>query len=669
MGGYLLLAAYLACGVALMDGLRPAGARLTRLWLGLCAGLILMMWLPALFAFFVGFTRVANLLGLGVAALISAVASFLTRHARRRRRFADMPLWLPLALVIPMALVSGWLQYSHVLRNVDGALHVGQSTYGDLCLHLGIATSLRNAAFPPHYSLLPGALLGYPFLGDSMVTSMLLFGSGLAPAFAVTGTLMMALVYLGFVILCWELTRSRAATVIAFSLMFLNGGLGFIYALDGVGRDAAAFREIFTGFYRTPTNQPALNLRWVNVICDMMVPQRTLLTGWTALIPALWLLATAARDRDVRGFILLGVWAGTLPMIHTHSFLALGLVSAGAMASGLIHAPKGRPESRLDANDRTGALRRFVLYGIIAAALALPQLLTWAVPQTVHGGSMRFVFNWVNNRGNGRLIDGYCWFWIKNVGLIWLLMVPAALSGRRGSRGARGRLSQNALFRMLGLGALCVYIVAELIQFQPNLYDNNKLFYVAYMVMMPAMGMYLTRLWDKLRGLRGRALLAAAFLTVSTLSGALSLGREIVSDYRLFSREAAEAGAWAEANTAEHAVFLTGSEHNNPVAALAGRDIVCGTPSYLFFHGIAYAAPMHDARTMYERPADSAELFERYDVSYVYISSYERADYEVDEAWFADNCRLEYAAGDVCIYALTARKLLDNDIAFSPSLL
>ena len=222
MGGYLLLAAYLACGVALMDGLRPAGARLTRLWLGLCAGLILMMWLPALFAFFVGFTRVANLLGLGVAALISAVASFLTRHARRRRRFADMPLWLPLALVIPMALVSGWLQYSHVLRNVDGALHVGQSTYGDLCLHLGIATSLRNAAFPPHYSLLPGALLGYPFLGDSMVTSMLLFGSGLAPAFAVTGTLMMALVYLGFVILCWELTRSRAATVIAFSLMFLT---------------------------------------------------------------------------------------------------------------------------------------------------------------------------------------------------------------------------------------------------------------------------------------------------------------------------------------------------------------------------------------------------------------------------------------------------------------
>ena len=61
-------------------------------------------------------------------------------------------------LVAPLVILSGYLQYTHTLRNVGGALHVGQSTYGDLCLHLGIATSLRNAPFPPTYSLLPGAL-------------------------------------------------------------------------------------------------------------------------------------------------------------------------------------------------------------------------------------------------------------------------------------------------------------------------------------------------------------------------------------------------------------------------------------------------------------------------------------------------------------------------------
>ena len=292
MVGFIILAGFLLSGCVAIDALMPRKNGLVRLWLGLSAGLMLMMWLPTLFAFVLRFGRVAQLLGLALAAIIAATCAFLNRDKPRQRRFTDMPLWLPLALVVPLALLGGYLQFTHILRNVDGALHVGQSTYGDLCLHLGIATSLRGAAYPPDYSLLPGTLLGYPFLGDSMVTTMLLFGSDLTAAFVVTGTLMMALVYLGFVIFCWELTRSRAATVIATALMFVNGGLGFLYALDGVAKDATAFRNIFTGFYRTPTNQPALNLRWVNVICDMMIPQRTLLTGWMALLPALWLLLT-----------------------------------------------------------------------------------------------------------------------------------------------------------------------------------------------------------------------------------------------------------------------------------------------------------------------------------------------------------------------------------------
>ncbi|MBR1821952.1 MAG: hypothetical protein IJ769_10060 [Clostridia bacterium] len=646
MGGVLLLIGYLACGVALMDGLLPSRQRLTRLWLGLCAGLMLMMWLPTLFAFFLRFTLTAQLLGLGAAVLGAGLAQFFSRGKRRCESWTDMPLWLPLALVAPLTILSSYLQYTHVLRSVDGALNVGQSTYGDLCLHLGIATSLRNAAYPPTYSLLPGALLGYPFLGDSMVTSMLLCGSGLALSFRLTGTLMMALAYLGFVLFSWELTRRPVATVLAFVLMFINGGLGFLYALDGIGRDATAFKSIFTGFYMTPTNQPALNLRWVNVICDMMIPQRTLLTGWMALIPALWMLTTATRDKDTRLFAILGVWAGALPMIHTHSFLALGLISVGAVIYCTLRAPKA---------DRPAVFRRFVLYGVVAVLLALPQLLTWSVPQTVNGGSLKFRFNWVNNQGDGRLIDGYCWFWIKNVGLIWLLMIPAALCGRRDrARPDSPSDRQQYLFRMLGLGALCVYLVAELIQFQPNEYDNNKLFYVAYMAMMPAMGHYLVTLWDKLKGVRGRALLAGAFVLASTLSGALSIGREVVSDYQLFSRSEADAARFIERETAADAVFLTGTQHKNPVAALAGRSIVCGTPSYLFLHGIDYSEQYIAVKQMLEDPENSAALFERYGVAYAYISNYERGDtgYEVNEAWYIENCELVFTEGDVCLYEL-----------------
>ena len=634
MGGVLLLAGYLICGIILMDGLFAGRNRLIRLWLGVCAGFGLMMWLPTIFAFFIDFTKTAQILGLLLAAMLSGASFLFNRKKTRLKQWTDMPLWLPLALILPMALLGGYLQYTHILRNVDGALHVGQSTYGDLCLHLGIATGLRNASYPPDYTLLPGTMLGYPFLADSMVTSMLLFGTDLSFAFILTGTLMMALVFTGFVIFCWELCHSAPATVIAFVLMFFNGGLGFLYALDGIWKDSTAFRAIFTEFYATPTNQPELNLRWVNVVCDMMVPQRTLLTGWMMLLPALWLLTTGMRERNMRAFWVLGIWAGAMPMVHTHSFLALGLLSAGAMVYSIAYAPEGA---------RWPALRRFLIYGGIAVILALPQLITWSFPQTVGGGSLGLRFNWVNNQGDGRLIDGYCWFWIKNVGLIWLLMIPAALACRKGS-----------LSRGLACGALCIYVIAELIQFQPNEYDNNKLFYVAYMVMMPLMGLYLCNIWRYLKGIRGRGLLACAFITVSTLSGVLTMGREVVSDYQLFSAEEVKAAQFIEDNLPDDAVFLTGQQHNNAVTALTGRDIVCGTPSYLYFHGVDYSQQQQDERLMLELPADYGNLFEQYGVDYVYVSSYERRNFTVDEVWFAENGELVYESFEVRIYAISS---------------
>lgn len=659
MLGYLLLCAFLGCGVVICDSLFSHKCALVRIWLGLCMGLMLMMWLPVPFAYLLDFTRAAQLLGLGAGILLAMLAVWGKRFIRRgapllngmcpKMAFLDgMPAWLPIVLIVPFVLLSGYLQYTHVLRQADGALYVGQSTYGDLCLHLGIATGLRGASFPPDYTILPGTLLGYPFLSDSMVTSMLLFGGDLALSFTLTGTLMMALVYTGFVLFAWELTHRSAAVVLAFVLMFLNGGLGFLYTFDGALKDPTMLNNVFTGFYQTPTNMPELNLRWVNVIADMMIPQRTLLGGWTVLLPALYMLVDAVRTRDMRRYALLGAWAGLMPMVHTHSFFALGLLSVGVMLSQVLRAP-----SKL-------RLRRFccyLCYGLVALALALPQLLTWSVPQTVGGGSLSFRFNWVNNQGDGSLIDGYFWFWIKNVGLVYLLMVPAALTARRGS-----------LKRSLALGALVIYAVAECIQFQPNPYDNNKLFYVAYMIMMPAVAMYLINLWHRLRDVRGRALFACLFIGASTISGTLSLSREVVSNYMLFGADEVRAATFIDENLPADAVFLTGDQHNNAVAALAGRYIVCGTASYLYFHGFDTGEVRADEAQMLANPGESAALFEEYGVDYVYISAHERYSFNADEAWFVENCYLIYDQDGIRIFAFDEEDAVASQATLEDSL-
>lgn len=641
MGGVLLLAGFEFCGAAAAWKLACRRGTAVRIWLGLCLGLVMMMWFPALFAFFMDFTAAANWCGLALAALCAFAVLMLLRGKRPEQKGEPIPWKLLIALVLPLAVLGVYLQHTHTIREIDGALYVGQSTYGDLCLHLGIATGLVDAPFPPTYTLLPGAELGYPFLSDALAASMLTFGSSLRAAFVVSGSLMLILVFAGYAIFAWELTHSRMAVALAYAIMFINGGLGFIYVLDGAASDGTMLREVFTGYYRTPTNMPDLNLRWVNVICDMLIPQRTLLAGWMTLMPALYMLTLAVREGETRIFVCLGLWAGAMPMIHTHSFLSLGLISAGAIIYCLIRPARSCEQLTIApaAGARRAVFMNFFIYAAAALALALPQLFKWTFPQTMGGGSLAVRFNWVNNNGDNTFIDGYFWFWIKNVGVVYLMALPAALCmGRTG--------------RALALGALFIYVIAEFFQFQPNPYDNNKLFYVAYIAVTPMVGAFMVRLWNRLRGLKCRVGVLAALVILATLSGAMSIGREVISEYRLFSADEAGAGEYAW-GTERDSVFLTGDQHNNPIAALGGRQIICGTGSYLYFHGIDYSKQWNDARLMLEAPGENQELFAEYGVDYVYISSYERGDYNVDEQYFIDNCPAVYSSGDVTIYKFT----------------
>ena len=187
---------YLICGMVQVRMLLPRHRPLNRVWLGLCLGLLEMMWFPALFAFLMRFGMAAHLCALAGLAAATA-ATWLLRDKRsvcpwdaEETQQLKQALWF----VIPLTIFSGYLQYTHVLRPAaDGSLHVGQSTYGDLPMHLSFITSLKDAAFPPEYSFYPGHRLSYPFLMDSLSTSFYLMGCSLQLSVIVPATLMMGL--------------------------------------------------------------------------------------------------------------------------------------------------------------------------------------------------------------------------------------------------------------------------------------------------------------------------------------------------------------------------------------------------------------------------------------------------------------------------------------------
>ena len=822
---------FLAGGLMISRYWLPRLRPLVRWYVGASVGLLMMLWLPVLWAYLIAYTVTAHLLAALVLCLMVMVA-YLTRDSHPRVRFGEEDrrmLRVVLMVAIPLTVLAGWLEVTHSIRPAaDGTYHVGQSTYGDLSLHLAVATSMVNAPFPLQNSLMVGATMAYPYLADSFATTLYMLELSLPAAMAVSGTILCASVFVGYTLLCAQLCKRRGAVWLAALLLFFNGGLGFFYTLSGTVENGVVttvwdnLRTVMEGYYQTPTNQPdPNNLRWVNILCDMLVPQRGILGGWSMLMPALTLILpplVQRRRHTSRALILAGLIAGSMPLLHTHSFLALAIASFGFMAYAVATAPKGR---------RAEAFQPFLLYGGIAAALSLPQLINLTFVQATSSDHfLRFQFNWCNNRGGKGLVDPYFWFYIKNIGLPYLLILLSLLQRRKGDLRdeadraaaqtdglymlepeALAKLAEAALaqaeadahanveesastapdeptaavcvpaasvmaqsseaatitrpeieepeaepdepehislyahempsygesllpkmedmtplttpspyvrplspdklrasafspedsdrvgvmravtgtseaeaskrplleelfhatyqhdeaaeaeeraraqtagepetcfadtppvrdwvrqHRMLALGAFLILLVAEFVIFQPNEYDNNKLIYVWFMLCLPMAADYAFDLFTRLKGLGGRKVLAALFVIVCFLSAGLTVAREAVSDYQAYSVSDIAIADFVKVNTPEHSVFLTGNQHLNPVASLAGRTIVCGSDLYLYYHGFTTTGRKQEVQAFYEAPADHLAFLAKYGVQYIYVSPSEWYNYSVD---------------------------------------
>ena len=354
----------------------------------------------------------------------------------------------------------------------------------------------------------------------------------------------------------------------------------------------------------------------------------------------MYLVIEGSREHNRRTFVVAGILAGAMPMINTHAFLAAGLSTIGFMVCEQIQ--RGFRKADSDGISVSRAFWDWAIFGIIAIAMALPQIFTWTINQASQGGFVKLHFNWVNN--DGGLIDDYLWFWIKNIGPAALFIIPALIDSKKEQR-------------MIAVGAFSIFVVAETIVFQPLVYDNNKLYYVWYLLMLPVVMRYLERIWEGMKRmkLRGISLLAGAFVVCGLLSGSLTIAREWISDYQLYSALEVEAMDYVDDNTPQDAVFLMGGQHNNAVSTLTGRKLVCGSDTFLYFHGLNYSQQKADAYAMLIDPAQNAALFDQYAVDYIYISNQERAQYPLDESLIASLYPLWYSHGDINIYAVSAR--------------
>ena len=157
MAALCFTALFEAAGVAAVRFLLPKKSLPDRIWLGLCLGILLEMWLPALCAYAFGFTLAAHFAAIAVLLALLTLAWFLRDPSEVCRFSSDdrKQMAVMAAVCIPLTAFSAYLQVTHmILPAADGSYWCGQSTYGDLCMHLSFITSMENMSFPPKYNLL-----------------------------------------------------------------------------------------------------------------------------------------------------------------------------------------------------------------------------------------------------------------------------------------------------------------------------------------------------------------------------------------------------------------------------------------------------------------------------------------------------------------------------------
>ena len=135
----LYILAFAGCGILTARPIFASDRPLKRILFGLTFGLVMLLWLPVLFAFILDFTLAAQILALAAAVLIAGVSTFFAvkkqKSGKIKYKAASKRDLVPLLVTIVPLVAVGWILHAnHTITNASyGSLHVGQCTFGDLC--------------------------------------------------------------------------------------------------------------------------------------------------------------------------------------------------------------------------------------------------------------------------------------------------------------------------------------------------------------------------------------------------------------------------------------------------------------------------------------------------------------------------------------------------------
>jgi len=464
----------------------------------------------------------------------------------------------------------------------------------------------------------------YPFLANWLTALLVRLHLNFFSAFIFTSLLFCWFFVTTLSYFFYKISKSYLSTFFALNLYLLNGGFGFLFFLKDLWQYKHLPLVILLD--KEYTHLPELGIQFINIISSELLPQRTLVFGIPIALMILsglysWIFEQRtfrSKRKELLFLLFLGFLTGLMPLIHTHSALALAVIIGFWFIFSFGH--------------RKG----------------LSDWLPFLLPALLLVISIFFLFYFRNNQQlKIEWLPGWyaslykinwLWFLFLNWGLLPLLALLGLLIERR--------------LAIRFLPFLLLFILASLFNFQPWLWDNTKIFSWSNLAFALFAGILLARLLKRKEVLF--KLLAILLFLISIFAGTLDawrVQRVEAHRYLMYTREEIELADWLRKNTPKEAVFLTSDRINHFLPSLVGRQIVLGNRIILMSYGYNTEAVYHDVVNIY-KGIDFENLVQKYKITFIVVGPFEKEDLEVNEEFLERHCQLYRATENIRIYKI-----------------
>jgi len=528
--------------------------------------------------------------------------------------------WLfPACLILFFLWLFFELFSSRMLFPGKDGWYSGGSTWGDLAYHLSLISSFvwgDNSFFSPQNPIYLGQKLSYYFFFDFLSAILAKLGLSLRWSLIVPA-LFFSLCLVGLIyFLTLKITRNKVSAAMSPFIFLFNGSIvGIYYFWQDFQKSGFGLFKFLMAMPKQYAHLADFNIHFSNIICDYLLPQRPIILGLTLGVLAiyfLWLYFNNGRKKDL---FFAGLIISFLPAVHFHSFLAMVLISAMLAIFLIIKKPR--------------TLLDWLYFGLPIVVFALPQIF-WLLPSN-STSFLRWQFGWMASSENIGL------FWLKNLGVYILFIILAFIFCER----------KLKIFYLPFLG---LFLISNLIIFQPHDYDNMKLMIFWFLLSSVLMADFLGKIWKKF--LVAGPLLALFIFILLIICGTLSVLRESYTRWLMFDREDIALAKFVRENTLPSAIFLTSDKHNHFIPCLSGRKIIMGYRGWLWTHGINYQEREKDIALMFEDSSVAKNLLEKYGVDYVAVGESEKQNFKVDENFYNQNFPILIESGNTKIYKI-----------------